>query len=171
VSGAAARLDAMPEPWAREALMRCCGCRRWVEDMLAARPFGDDEAVTAAAARLWADAGPDEVLEALGHHPEIGADLGRLRERFANTAGWASAEQAGVGGADDATLVALQAGNIAYKERFGFVFVVCATGKSAAEMLALLQARLINDRTTELANAAREQGAITRLRLAKLADG
>lgn len=166
--GAAAILDALPEPRAREALLRCCGCARWVDDMLAARPFDDDEVLFAEAARLWASATPAEILEALGHHPEIGADLDRLRERFASTATWSSAEQAAVGAADEATLLALQAGNVAYKQRHGFLFVVCATGKSAAEMLALLQARLGNDSDLELANAAREQGTITRLRLAKL---
>lgn len=149
--------------------MRCCGCVRWATDVVAARPFTTDDALYGAAELLWAIAMPTEVLEALGHHPEIGADLERLRERFASTAAWSGSEQAALGVADEATLLALRDGNVAYRDKFGFVFVVCATGKSAAEMLALLQARLPNDRDTEIANAAREQRAITRLRLAKLA--
>lgn len=151
------------------ALVRCCGCTRWANDMVAARPFLTDDAVYGAAELLWAIATPAEVLEALGHHPEIGADLERLRERFASTAAWSGSEQAAIAGADESTLLALRDGNVAYREKFGFVFVVCATGKSAAEMLALLEARLPNDRDTEIVNAAREQRAITRLRLAKLA--
>lgn len=167
----AALLDRLSVADAHAALLRCCGCVRWATDMVAARPFGADAAVHAAADRLWATATTDEVLEALGHHPEIGADLERLRERFAATATWSGSEQAGVGAADSSTLIALRDGNVAYKQRFGFIFVVCATGKSAAEMLELLQARIGNDRPTELRNAAREQGLITHLRLAKLADG
>jgi len=109
-----------------------------------------------------------DMLEAFSHHPEIGSDLAALRQRFASTAAWSSAEQAGVAGADDATLEALRDGNVRYRERFGYVFLVCATGKSAAEMLALLQARLPHDADTELRVAAGEQAKITRLRLEKL---
>lgn len=155
---------------ATEALTRCCGCARWVRDMVAARPFASDDAVHAAADRLWGSATPSEVLEALTHHPEIGADLASLRARFASTAGWSGAEQAALGHADEQTLLALRDGNLEYKAKFGFIFVVCATGKSAAQMLELLQARLPGDRETELRNAAREQQAITHLRLIKLAD-
>jgi 2-oxo-4-hydroxy-4-carboxy-5-ureidoimidazoline decarboxylase len=109
------------------------------------------------------------VIEALAHHPRIGADLDELRKKYASTADWASGEQAGAASASEATLRALQAGNIAYEARFGHLFVVCATGKSASEMLALLEARLHNDAQTELRIAAAEQAKITRIRLEKLA--
>jgi 2-oxo-4-hydroxy-4-carboxy-5-ureidoimidazoline decarboxylase len=165
---AAAWLDAQPEAEARIALARCCGATRWIAGMIAMRPFGDDTTLFAAADRVWSGLGPDDVREALTHHPRIGADLGELRRRYADTAGWASGEQAGVRAADEATLVALRDGNVEYEARFGYIFVVCATGKSASEMLALLRARLGNDPDAELAIAAAEQAKITRLRLEKL---
>ncbi|MBC8073303.1 MAG: 2-oxo-4-hydroxy-4-carboxy-5-ureidoimidazoline decarboxylase [Deltaproteobacteria bacterium] len=166
--GVSAWLDAQPHAVAREALRRCCGASRWLEDMLAARPFGSDARLFDEAARIWDHCGDDDVLEALTHHPEIGSDLAALRQRFADTASWASSEQSGVRKAGEATLVALRDGNLEYKRRFGHIFVVCAAGKSAAEMLALLQARLRNPPGAELAIAAAEQGKITRLRLEKL---
>ena len=166
----AAWLDALPREQAAEALLRCCGSRRWVEAMLAARPFGSDDAVLAAAERIWDRATPTDVREALAHHPEIGADIQALRRRFARTATWSEGEQAGMQGADDATIIALRDGNLRYREKFGHVFVVCATGKRADEMLALLQARLGNDADKEISIAAGEQGKITRLRLEKLGE-
>lgn len=143
-------------------LRRCCGAQRWVEGMLARRPFGDDATLLRVADEVWATMGDEDVLEALSHHPEIGGDLDRLREK------WAGSEQSGVDRADEATLVALRDGNVRYRETFGHIFVVCATGKSAARMLALLQARLGNDPAVELAVAAAEQAEITKLRLEKL---
>ena len=98
------------------------------------------------------------MLEAFAHHPEIGSDIASLRERFASTAAWSSAEQAGVAGADDATLEALRDGNVRYREKFGYVFLVCATGKTAAEMLALLRARLANDAGHRAARRRRRAG-------------
>lgn len=168
--GAAALLDAMDAALARAALQRCCGCARWADDMVRARPFHGDEQLHAAAELLWSLATPEEVLEALAHHPAIGADVEVLRQNFASTASWSGAEQVGVAAADTATLVALRDGNVAYAEKFGFVFVVCATGKAATQMLELLRARLPNDRETEIRNAAHEQKAITRIRLDKLGD-
>lgn len=137
--------------------------------MVAARPFGDDASVHAAATLLWGLASEDDVLEALSHHPEIGSDLEALRRRFASTATWSGNEQSSVAAADEGTLTALRDGNLAYRAKFGFVFVICATGKPATTMLEALRERLPNDRATEIANAAREQGAITHLRLDKLA--
>ena len=112
--------------------------------------------------------GEADIVEAFGHHPEIGASLDALRDKFASTAQWASSEQASVAAATEQTLLALRDGNVAYRERFGFIFIVCATGKSAAEMLSLLEARLGNARDRELSIAAAEQGKITALRLAKI---
>ena len=165
---AAALLDGLSEPEARVALTRCCGASAWVAGMLQARPFGDDDALMRQADAVWSTANPSDVLEALTHHPEIGSDVEALRAKFQNTAGWSEGEQAGVGAADETTLLELRDGNVAYKAKFGHIFVVCATGKSAAEMLALLRARLPNAPEVELAIAAAEQGKITKLRLAKL---
>lgn len=163
-------LDALPRQEAADALVRCCGSRRWVESMLAARPFGTDDAVFAAAERIWERATPTDVREALAQHPELGADIQALRRRFAKTATWSEGEQAGMQGADDETIVALRNANLQYREKFGHVFVLCATGKRADEMLALLLARLGNDADKEIGIAAIEQRKILRLRLEKLGE-
>lgn len=163
-------LNRLAEPEARAALERCCGSARWVDAMLAARPFADLEALHAAAGRAAEALGREDWLEAFAHHPRIG-DVEALRSRFASTAAWAGAEQAGAAGAADATLRALADGNAAYEARFGYIFIVCATDKSADEMLALLRARLGNEPAAELAIAAGEQRRITRLRLEKLLAG
>lgn len=136
--------------------------------MIAARPFASEAALHEAAERVWAGLGREDYLEAFSHHPRIGEDLAALRARFPDSAGWAQGEQAGVARADDATLAALAANNRRYFERFGYIFIVCASGKSAAQMADLLAARLGNAPDVELAIAAREQARITRLRLEKL---
>lgn len=162
------RLNALPRAEAALGLERCCGARRWVELMLARRPFASRDALLSAAAELWAQMSAEERREAFAHHPEIGANLHELRRRFANTADLAGVEQEGVAGASEETLRALRDGNRAYRARFGYAFIVCATGKSADEMRALLEARLENPAELELGIAAAEQAKITELRLAKL---
>jgi 2-oxo-4-hydroxy-4-carboxy-5-ureidoimidazoline decarboxylase len=166
--GAAASLDEAPEEAARALLLRCCGATRWVEGMLRHRPFGDDENLHHRADEVWASMQRADVLEALAAHPEIGSDLEALRRKFADTAAWSGQEQAAVATASERTLVALRDGNVRYRERFGHIFVVCATGKSAEEMLRLLEARLSNEPARELEIAAAEQAKITHLRLDKL---
>lgn len=135
---------------------------------MAARPFASEAELYATAERVWSGLARDDYLEAFAHHPRIGEDPVALRARFPHTASWAQGEQAGVARADDATLNALAANNRRYFERFGYIFIVCASGKSAAEMADLLAARLNNAPDVELAIAAREQARITRLRLEKL---
>ena len=154
---------------AREALTRCCGAQRWVEEMLARRPFESTPALFEAARAIWQGLGRDDYLEAFSHHPRIGDSLSELAKRFARTASMAAREQAKVAQADQATLVALRDENQRYFERFGFIFIVCATGKSAQEMLSLIRERCSNDAARELAIAAEEQAKITALRLAQLA--
>jgi 2-oxo-4-hydroxy-4-carboxy-5-ureidoimidazoline decarboxylase len=149
-------------------LKRCCGSTRWVERMLEHRPFASDAALHHAADVTWTDLDRRDYLEAFTHHPRLGEDMAKLRERFA-TADWSAGEQSGVAAADEATLEALRAGNLAYEERFGFVFLLCATGKGAHEVLAQLEVRMGNDPAVELRIAAAEQAKITHLRLARLA--
>lgn len=161
------RLNALPEQEAAAALTRCCGASAWVRQMLAHRPYASVEALHTLAQRLWAAQGREDVLEAFTHHPRIG-DLASLRQRFASTAAWSGQEQAGVAGAAERVLERLAAGNTAYEERFGYIFIVCATGRSAAEMLALLEARLHNPPEQELGIAAAEQAKILAIRLEKL---
>ncbi len=134
---------------------------------MAGRPYADRTALHAAAERCWGALSPAGWREAFAHHPRIGEAAG---PRGSATAAWAGAEQAGATGADAATLAALAEGNRAYEARFGHVFLVCATGRGAAEMLALLRARLANEPAAELRVAAAEQAKITRLRLEKLLE-
>jgi 2-oxo-4-hydroxy-4-carboxy-5-ureidoimidazoline decarboxylase len=161
-------LNALPPSAAHDALLRCCGSTRWVECMLEHRPFASTLALFELAERDWHDLETKDYLEAFSHHPQIGADLAELKRKFATTASWSASEQAGAGDAEQATLEALRDGNRDYLARFGFIFIVCATGKTAAEMLELLRARLPNDAATELGIAAGEQAKITKLRLEKL---
>lgn len=135
--------------------------------MAAALPVADEAALVAAADEAF-DAMPREAwLEAFTSHPKIG-DITSLRMKFAGNKEWSGGEQAGIAEADEAVLRRLAAGNDDYEQRFGYLFIVCATGKSAAEMLSLLGNRLPNDDATELRIAAGEQRKITHLRLAKM---
>lgn len=165
---AAELLDRASETDAAAMLERCCGASRWVKAMVSRRPFGSDAALFAIADQVWGTMEREDVLEALEHHPRIGADLDELRKRYGSTASWAASEQSGAGAADESTLLALRDGNVRYEERFGHIFVVCATGKSASEMLAILEARMPNAPDLELGVAAGEQAKITRIRLEKL---
>jgi 2-oxo-4-hydroxy-4-carboxy-5-ureidoimidazoline decarboxylase len=162
-----AALNALPAIDATYAFSRCCGTRRWAEAMAVRRPFASADELFQTADNIWNVLLPAEWLEAFAAHPRIG-DVEALRKKFASTAAWCDGEQSGVAGAGEAVLQALAAGNRAYEDRFGYIFIVCATGKSAAEMLAILNARLSNDPDTELRVAAAEQAKITRLRMEKL---
>lgn len=161
-------LDSLPASEARRVLQRACGASRWVDGMLAARPFASSWTLFEQAAAVWSRLQAADFLEAFSHHPEIGENLDELRRRFAATAELSQDEQAGLRGASEATLVALRRQNQAYRERFGYAFIVCATGKTATEMLELLERRLHNSPDVELGVAAGEQAKITRLRLEKL---
>lgn len=161
-------LNALETAAAESALTACCGSTRWVQGMLARRPFESEQALFEAHEDVWSGLGRPDFLEAFAHHPRIGADLAKLREKFATTAHLAASEQARVAEAEPRTLEALRDGNLAYEARFGFLFIVCATGKSAREMLEILNTRLTNEPAMELRIAAGEQAKITRLRLARL---
>jgi 2-oxo-4-hydroxy-4-carboxy-5-ureidoimidazoline decarboxylase len=159
-------LNALPDEDARRALTRCCGSSRWVAAMMARRPFPSKAALMSDADAAWATLGRDDFLEAFAHHPAIGSSVGApgLKE----TAAWSREEQARVADTSEETRRRLQAANEEYRARFGYIFIVCATGKSGPEMLTLLEDRLRNDPERELAVAAGEQAKITKLRLEKL---
>ncbi|MFY1830456.1 2-oxo-4-hydroxy-4-carboxy-5-ureidoimidazoline decarboxylase [Myxococcus fulvus] len=161
------RLNTLSTDEARAELARCCGASRWADAMTKARPFRDAEHLFSEASSQWSRTGPEDWREAFTHHPRIG-DVASLRAKFAATANWSSQEQGGVSGAGEEVLQGLADGNKAYEERFGFIFLVCATGRSAQEMLGLLRARLGNAPDEELRIAAGEQAKITRIRLEKL---
>jgi 2-oxo-4-hydroxy-4-carboxy-5-ureidoimidazoline decarboxylase len=165
-----AALNALPEAEAAAALARCCGSRTWVARMCAARPFADAAALHAAATRAAADLDRADRLEAFAHHPRIGATR-ELEHGFATTRAWATEEQSGAAAAGDDVKAALAARNRDYEARFGYGFIVCATGKSADTMLAMLEARLGNAPEMEWDVAWEEQMKITRLRLDKLVEG
>jgi 2-oxo-4-hydroxy-4-carboxy-5-ureidoimidazoline decarboxylase len=149
------------------ALATCCGATAWVAALNEQFPFGSAAALYEAAERTWYNLAEADWREAFTHHPKIG-DVSALKEKFASTAAWAAGEQGAVKQASDETLAALAAGNEAYAQKFGYIFIVCATGKSAGEMLARLQARLPNEPSQEIHIARSEQAKITRLRLEKL---
>lgn len=158
---ALARLNTLSEDELRTRLTHCCGSKKWVSLMLRSRPFESVEALHSAAASADASLAREDWLEAFTHHPKIG-DLQGLRDR------WASQEQAGAARAPEALLQELKDKNDAYLAKFGYIFIVCATGKSAAEMLKILSDRLHSPPERELAVAALEQSKITRIRLEKL---
>ena len=132
--------------------------------MLGQRPFGSRDALLSAARSVWDALDEDDWREAFTCHPRIG-DRDALRQRFPATHALSTREQAGVDGADDDILDALAEGNIRYEAIFGYIFIVCAAGRSAEEMLAMLTARLGNDPAREIRIAAGEQAKITALRL------
>lgn len=163
-------LNAMPAARAEEALARCCGARAWVERMVARRPYRNVGHLMGIARAFWMSLEPADWREAFTHHPRIG-DLESLRRRFGPTEDLASREQAKVGAASRVVLEALAEGNRAYEERFGYIFIVFASGRTAEEMLALLRDRLSHEPDAELRIAAGEQWRIMRLRLDRLLGG
>jgi 2-oxo-4-hydroxy-4-carboxy-5-ureidoimidazoline decarboxylase len=159
-------MNDLPAEDAAGLLLACCGSKRWIARMLDARPFRDSSDLMTSATEIWDGlAGPD-YLEAFAAHPRIG-DKEALREKFSEDR-WAGGEQSGASGASESVLDALAAANREYEDRFGYIFIICATGKSADEMLDALQSRLPNPPDVELSIAASEQAQITRLRLQKL---
>lgn len=162
-------LNGMVPSARREALTQCCASTAWVAVMEGRAPFASEEAVLQLAAQAWRALELDDWREALAAHPRIG-DVASLRAKYAATKSWAAGEQSGVDSASEATLAALAEGNARYEDRFGHLFIVCATGKTADEMLALLESRIDNNPDEELRIAAAEQLKITLLRLKKLAS-
>jgi 2-oxo-4-hydroxy-4-carboxy-5-ureidoimidazoline decarboxylase len=173
-----AELNALDGDAAASALRRCCGSTRWARQMAAVRPFASRDAMTAQADGIWSALGPADWLEAFAAHPKIGESGTAGRAGGADRAGgaggaggegrWSDEEQQGVARAAEPILTRLAQANHEYEARFGYIFIVCATGKGAAEILGLIAQRLTNDPAAELAAAAEEQRKITRLRLARL---
>jgi allantoicase len=152
------RINTLVAP--RGELRSCCGSSRWIDAVAAARPFASWDEMLARSDKIWSSLSPDDWLEAFRAHPRIGEKK--------VTARWSAGEQAGTRSASDETMRALEEANRAYEEKFEHVYLVCATGRRADEMLANLRERMENDPKTELRVAAEEQRKITRLRLEKL---
>jgi len=149
---------------AAKELFSCCGSQRWVMLLMKGFPFESGEALIEKATTIWYnECNRKDWLEAFTHHPKIG-DKKSLAEKFAGK------EQAGVASASEKTIESLAKANIDYENKFGFIFIVCATGKSADEMLRLLNDRLNNSKEDELNIAMGEQHKITLIRFQKLFD-
>lgn len=151
-----------------ESLFRdCCGSNEWARRMTESRPFGSEIKLFETAAEIWHSLQPLDWLEAFASHPKIGeskADTSQQKQ----SAEWSSGEQAGMNSADDRIRQMLSDANQKYFDKFGFIFIVCATGKTAQEMLELCSERLGNDPESEIKIAANEQQKITEIRLQKL---
>ena len=160
-------LNALPEADARAELLRCCGSTAWARSMAEKRPFASESALTVAADEVWWNLSSDDWLEAFAAHPRIG-NKKDVAKQHGEAQRWAAGEQRGADAANAATLQGLAAANAEYEQKFGHIYIVCATGKTADEMLALCRARLANAPHDELRVAAEEQRKITRIRLAKL---
>ena len=156
--------EADPES-ARNAMMNCCGAHRWAEAMVDNRPVMTRTALREAADRCWNMMTEADWMEAFAHHPRIGERKASAASRQSSL--WSAQEQSSTQRAADAVLSALAEGNARYEETFGFTYIVCATGKSAEEMVRILQHRLTNTRESELREAAEQQRQITHIRLAK----
>jgi 2-oxo-4-hydroxy-4-carboxy-5-ureidoimidazoline decarboxylase len=151
----------------KQLLHTCCGSTGWVNNMISALPAEDLVDLLEIAEEQWYACHEADWREAFSHHPKIG-DIDSLKEKYASTAQWAEGEQSSVKQASEQTLEQLGEGNQVYEQRFGYIFIVCATGKSADEMLQLLNQRLYNNPEVEIQIAMEEQLKITRLRLEKL---
>jgi 2-oxo-4-hydroxy-4-carboxy-5-ureidoimidazoline decarboxylase len=160
-----AEFNALPSSNAETALLDCCGATRWTRLVAGSRPFANVSALCAGAEAAWGQMERADILEAFSHHPQIGqkAEGGSQSHRK-----WSEGEQSGAQAAAEDVKTWLDRGNRAYYEKFGYIFIVCASGKSADEMLAILEQRLQNDAARELPVAAEQQRLIMQLRLAKL---
>jgi len=163
VEAGLASLNAAADSIAQRELLRCCGSTAWASQMAGARPFATVADLEQAADRIWEACRREDCLEALAAHPRIGEQSGGQ-----SCSQWSRDEQSRASCADAATLEALAAANREYEEKFGYQFIVCATGKTAAEMLTIVRQRLGNDPWTEIRTAAGQQRLITGLRLRKL---
>ena len=161
-------LNAVAPDEATKMLLQCCGSKRWAQQVTAGRPYANLEALITRANEIWRSSlQPSDWLEAFRSHPKIGEK--KAREPVSDQSReWSGQEQAGVRSASPETVDSLATLNRAYEEKFGFIFIICATGKTPEEMLSALRQRLENDAARELTIAAEEQGKITELRLGKL---
>jgi 2-oxo-4-hydroxy-4-carboxy-5-ureidoimidazoline decarboxylase len=160
-------LNALPRDQAVIEFRRCCGTKVWAEKVADLRPFSGKEELFRRAREIWNSLGEKEWREAFAHHPRIGG-AEELRKKFSDTSAWASEEQSGVRSAGEDVIASLAEGNRKYEARYGHIFLVCASGKSAKEMLAILESRMNNSPEKELIIAADEQAKITQIRLEKM---
>lgn len=153
------------EAEALKAMLACCGARRWAAAMVALRPIATVAELSSAADREWSRMEEADWMQAFACHPRIGDR--KPAHASAQSAAWSAQEQSSTTSAEDRVLAELAEGNAIYEHRFGFTYIVCATGKSADEMLAILKRRLNSSRAKELREAAEQQRQIMQIRLGK----
>ena len=164
MSDALGRWNQLPAAEAENEILACCGSHAWARGMASRRPIADERSLLAASDETWRGLTESDWMEAFRSHPRIGESRAE-RPSGAQSASWSAQEQSGATGGEDAVKIALADGNREYEKRFGHIFIVCATGKSAAEILGILRRRLKNDAQTELQEAAEQQRQITQIRL------
>lgn len=160
-------LNHLPPEQCRQELFKCCGSSAWVDKMLTVFPVEDLVDLMEDAEEKWYECKEKDWKEAFSQHPKIG-DMDSLEKKFTSNAKWASEEQSGVNNTSERVLQQLADGNKVYEEKFGYIFIVSATGKSSEEILNLLQSRFLNSPEEEIKIAMEEQNMITKLRLEKL---
>lgn len=161
-----ARWNRLSVEEAAEEILACCGSMAWARELTARRPLEDEASLISASDEIWGHLKAQDWLEAFSKHPRIG-ERKAAQTVPAQSAVWSAQEQQDVDSAGEAVQLALTEANLEYERRYGRVFIVCATGKSAPEMLDILRRRLRNDNETELQEAGEEQRKITNLRLKK----
>jgi 2-oxo-4-hydroxy-4-carboxy-5-ureidoimidazoline decarboxylase len=155
---------------ATREIIACCGSRAWAASMVLKRPIQDEPSLLAASDEIWRALGEADWLEAFRSHPRIGEPHAE-QTVAARSSAWSEQEQQKAAAADEAVKMALKWGNREYEQKFGRIFIVCATGKSASDILEILRRRLHNDEATELRLAAEEQRQIMHIRLKKWIAG
>ena len=163
------QLNCAAEETAQSAFTNCCGSQTWARMMTEARPFASVTALIKQAEEIWLNLDAQDWLEAFAAHPKIGAKK-TVSSQSAQSVEWSNAEQSGTQTAADSLRDELDEANRLYEEKFGFIFIICATGKSAEEMLDLCRRRVRNDADSEIRIAADEQRKITEIRLKKLLE-
>lgn len=161
------RLNSLSQTDSEAEFLKCCGSTRWAKRMTEARPFANVEEVSSHADRIWSSLTEQDWLQAFRAHPKIG-ERKAAAAQSQQASSWSVQEQSHAQQAADETKAAIAEGNRVYEDRFGFIFIICASGKSAEEILSSLNERLAHDPKTEMRIAAGEQQKITRLRLEKL---
>ncbi len=165
MSAILAHWNHLPSKEAENEILPCCGSIAWAAAIANRRPLANESVLLAASDEIWRGLNETDWLQAFRSHPRIGESVARASA--GQSASWATQEQQKVADADDAVKIALAEGNREYERRFQHIFIVCATGKTAPEMLAILHRRLQNDAATELSEAAEQQRLITQIRLEK----
>jgi 2-oxo-4-hydroxy-4-carboxy-5-ureidoimidazoline decarboxylase len=170
VSEVLARWNALPQEEAAREILPCCGSETWATRLASKRPIGDDVSLLETSDAIWRSLDESDWLEAFRSHPRIGESRAD-KTIAAQSSAWSEQEQQKAAAADEAVKTALKWGNREYEQKFGRIFIVCATGKSAGEILEILRRRLHNDDAAELLQAAEEQRQIMHIRLNKWIAG